>query len=122
MPKADEGAVLAKISQSGTAPHPHFVSPSPRKKTRGEGLSIGLIPAVSLEATRGIPSSDDAAHSFATDKGGCVVRRHWLLPPPAKGRVIGRLARTCRGFLASLLMNLLQWGEVEAEGSGLLLQ
>ena len=25
---------------SENAPHPHFVSPSPRKKTRGEGLSI----------------------------------------------------------------------------------
>src|SRR5437868_8504548 len=29
---------------SVTAPHPHFVSPSPRKKTRGEGLSIGKTP------------------------------------------------------------------------------
>src|SRR5216117_1958223 len=41
VPKADEGAVLAQAAQSGTAPHPHFVSPSPRKKTRGEGLSLG---------------------------------------------------------------------------------
>src|SRR3954449_8441546 len=24
-------------------PHPHFVSPSPRKKTRGEGLSTGKM-------------------------------------------------------------------------------
>src|SRR3954453_3216105 len=28
---------------SENAPHPHFVSPSPRKKTRGEGLSTGKM-------------------------------------------------------------------------------
>jgi hypothetical protein len=36
--KPDEGE-FARIS-----PHPHFVSPSPRKNPRGEGLSITTYP------------------------------------------------------------------------------
>src|SRR5436305_13007218 len=33
---------------SENAPHPHFVSPSPRKKTRGEGLSTGKMLSLRL--------------------------------------------------------------------------
>jgi len=62
VPKADEGAFARN------SPHPHFVSPSPRKKTRGEGLSnatgilrdttVGREPryVVALYRTAGLPA------------------------------------------------------------------
>src|SRR5437764_2885828 len=40
---------------SENAPHPHFVSPSPRKKTRGEGLSTGKM--LWLRLCRAVPHS-----------------------------------------------------------------
>jgi error-prone DNA polymerase len=65
VPKADEGAVLAKIAQSVAAPHPHFVSPSPRKKTRGEGLSILQEGASPLREMS--PAEETLADYAATD-------------------------------------------------------